>query len=79
MSGMWINLMFSGGIYVVLDYSIVPVIINDSLPKRTMKVVNFVSSRWRMCSNFETYHYKRLSHPTGVNTGVNNDGLSRNP
>ena len=34
--------MFSGGMNVVLEYCIVPVIINDSLSKRTMNVVNLI-------------------------------------
>ena len=34
------NLMFSRGMYLVLEYRVVPVMINDSLPKRTMRVVN---------------------------------------
>ena len=34
--------MFSGGMDVVLEYRTVPVIINDSLSKRTMKVVNLI-------------------------------------
>ena len=36
------NLMFSGEIDVVLEYRTVPAIINDSLSKRTMKVVNMI-------------------------------------
>ena len=42
------NLMFSGEIDVVLEYRTVPAIINDSLSKRTMKVVNVKSARWTM-------------------------------
>ena len=38
--------MFSGGIDVVLEYCTFPVIINDSLSKRTMKVVHWKSARW---------------------------------
>ena len=50
---MSINLMFSGGMDVVLKYRIVLAIINDSLSKRTMKAVNlrFIisdSARWKM-------------------------------
>jgi len=53
MSGMRINLMFSGGMDVVLEYRTGPVIINDSLSKRTMKVLNlrfilYDSARWPM-------------------------------
>ena len=39
MSNMRINLMFSGGMDVVLKYRIVPNIVNNSLLKRTMKAV----------------------------------------
>ena len=37
---MRINLMFSRGIDVVLEYRVVSMITNDSLLKRTMSVVN---------------------------------------
>ena len=61
---MWINLMFSWGMDVVLRYHIVLVIINDSLLKRTMTIVNSTflviceSARWTnhwWCSNLDMY------------------------
>ena len=53
------NLMFSRGMYLVLEYRVVPVIINDSLSKRTMSVVNakflvrFVSAKWAIVFKLE--------------------------
>ena len=62
----------------MLEYCAVPAIINDSLLKRTMKVVNctFVmceSARRTMVFKLQ-YMYKRFSQ-----VAVNKDGLSGNP
>jgi len=59
MSSMKINLMFSRGMDVVLEYRTLPVVINDSLLKRTMKVLNLIceSARWTMVFRL-TYVYK---------------------
>jgi hypothetical protein len=73
--------MFSGGMDVVLEYRTVPVIINDSLSKRTMKVINSKfpiiydgeSASWTMVFKLRCI-YNRFSQ-----VGVNNDGLSGNP
>jgi len=54
MSGMWVNLMFSGGMNVVLEYCTILAIIDDSFSKRTMKVMDLgflvmcESARWTM-------------------------------
>jgi hypothetical protein len=65
----------------VLKYRTIPAIINDSLSKRTMKVVNFrfliicESARWMMVFKLRImYIYKRSSQIV-----VNNDGLSGDP
>jgi len=69
--------MFSGGIDVVLKYRTVPAIINYSLSKRTMKVVNsrflVMSESARGAMVFKLrYIYKRFSL-------LIDDGLSWNP
>ena len=71
--------MFSRGIDVALEYRTVPEIINNSLSKRTLKVVNsrFLvmceSARWAMVFKLARYIYKRFSQ-----FRVNDDGLSGN-
>ena len=71
--------MFSRGMDVVLEYCTIAAIINDSLSKRTMKVVNsrFLviseSERWTMVFKLR-YIYKRFSQVV-----VNDDGLFGNP
>ena len=72
--------MFSGGMDVVLEYRTVLAITNDSLSKRTMKVVNFrflrvmcESARWTMVFKLRC-RYKRFSQLV-----VNDDGFSGNP
>ena len=61
---------------VVLEYCVVPVIINDSLSKRTMKIgkARFADSAMWMVIFKLRYIYKRFSQ-----VGVNDDGLSGNP
>ena len=69
---MRINLMFSRGIDVVLEYRVVSMITNDSLLKRTMSVVN---AKFPVILGLQrAIVKKRFSHPA-----VNNDGLSGNP
>ena len=66
----------------MLEYCPVSAIINDSLPKRTMNVVNLTplviceSARWMMVFKVTRYIYKTFSQVTVV---VNDDGLSGNP
>ena len=57
--------MFSRGMDVVLEYRVVPVIINDSLSKRTMSVVNakflvrFVSAKGDSMEKILTSRHQR--------------------
>ena len=64
----------------MLEYRPSPVIINDSLSKRTMKVakfrfplVSFESARWTMVFKLR-YRYKRISQ-----VAVNEEGRFGNP
>ena len=72
--------MFSRGMDVVLEYRTVPVIIDDSLSKRTMKVIDSriqaicESTRWTMVFKLR-YIHKRFS----LEVEVNDDSLSGNP
>ena len=71
--------MFSRGMDVVLEYHTAPAIINDSLSKRTMKVVNsrvFIceSSRWMMVFQQVRFIYKRFSQVV-----IKDDGISGKP
>ena len=65
----------------MLEYRTVPIIINDSLSKRTLKVVNLIflvicASARSIMVKFKQirYIYKRFSQ-----LAVNDDGLSGNP
>ena len=51
--------MFSRGMDVVLEYRAIPVITDDSLSKRTMRVANVkypvMFAKWAMVFNLSTY------------------------